>query len=489
MADIYSLLKIDRNALRGFPLQANRVENLQTERNLRQRLRTLRQIEEKSMADGGPVVSRRSLMEVMAKVTAAAHTEGRLTEWTARDLRIVAYYLVKLQNDETAFLYALKILNEGWRNLFLNGLAFFLLNSWCNIKPELRRMTCRLFTNRLIQYDGSNRRVLAWKNHANYFDEAGPLRLLQLLFLQNTDITLAPSVMGYKESALSQSYYSDVIIEYSRQKNPGLDKLEAIFAIHNLARTKKLILAERVEEADRRGDMEAQTYLSNFVNKTLGDVTLAATWAPFPGATNYEAQKLKRAMQLAKKWFARKIIETFFKICVQDKQREHFWLQYVNHISAFRIVGSALTRMALQSDPGTRDMFMPFFIETNSRSGQTSALVLSIKNKVMIEFSDVGCLYVYKQDDVMVSFLREGRRRLASISDLKMPSMDWLIPSDYWGNYSFYKEGGKMKHQGEWTNRLARWMRTVVLTDANTAVSFFDSKDEARFTAQPYSDE
>ena len=489
MADAYTLLKIDPALLRGFHTQARLVENVQTEKNIRQQVNTLKQIEQRVLTDGRPAVSKQSIQEIIDKVIAASHKDTFTIEgWSARELRIISYYLIKLQGDEKAFQYALKLLAEGWRNLFLNGLAFFLLNSWNNVKPELRRATCNLFTARLKDYGGSNRRVLAWKNHANYFDEVGPLRLLQLLLAQDKNIMEAPAVLGYKENALAQSFYSNVIIGYTKNRRVGLTELGQIFEKHNNARTKKLILADYVEKSDNRGDTEKQTMLSNFINNTLGDVTLASTWAPFPGATYEESQRLKRAMQLAKKWFARKIIETFFKICVQDKQREQFWLRYVKNISGFRIVGSALTRQMLRNDPTTRDMFMPFFIETNSRTSQTSALILSIKNKVMIEFSDIGALYVYNQDAVTVKFLRSGARRIPSIRDLKTPSADGIVQSDYWGYMRFYEEG-KMNHQGNWTYRLERWMQRIVLTADNNNTSFFDMRDEGKFTAQEYKED
>lgn len=489
MADAYSLLKIDPTQLRGFHTQARLVENIQTEKNFRQQINALKQIEQRVMADARPAVSKQSIQKIIDKVITKSH-KGTFTieGWSARELRIISYYLIKLQGDEEAFRYALKLLANGWRNLFLNGLAFFLLNSWNNIKPGLRRATSSLFTTRLKEYSGSNRRVMAWKNHANYFDEAGPLRLLQLLLAQNTNIMEAPIVLGYKENALAQSFYSDVIIGYTKNRSVGLTKLGQIFEKHKNARTKKLILADYVEKSDKRGDPEKQTMLSNFINNTLGDVTLATTWAPFPGATYEEAQRLKHAMQLAKKWFARKIIETFFKICVQDKQREQFWLHYVKNISGFRIVGSSLTRQMLRNDPTTRDMFMPFFIETNSKTSQTSALILSIKDKVIIEFSDVGALYVYNQDDISVKFLRNGARRITSIKDLKTPSADGIVQSDYWGYMYFYEEG-KMNHQGNWAYRLEKWMQRVVLTDGNTNASFYDMQDNGKFTAQEYAEE
>lgn len=104
------------------------------------------------------------------------------------------------------------------------------------------------------------------------------------------------------------------------------DTLEDIFDRHGLDRTKKLVLANLVEKADDKGDDVERSLLCKFINRVLGDVTLASTWAPFPGATEADAQKLKKAMKLVNMWFTQQIIEVFFDVCVQDQDRRNFGL-------------------------------------------------------------------------------------------------------------------------------------------------------------------
>lgn len=484
MADIYNLLNINPDVLKDFHLQANRIDDHQTERVINKNLRKLKEIESRMFANEEIKVSRQSIEEVLYKVLEASHSgETNMGNWTMRELRIISYYLMKLQNEDDVYNYALNLLDKGWKNMFFNGLVFYVMNSWNMIKSELRKNTCQLITKKLQQYSDSNRKYLMYKNHANFFEEAGPTRMSALLISKKQDVREAPQILGNKPSSFTQSYYSDVIVKYSEKVDIDIDNLEEIFEIHKDTRTKKLVFANLVEKADKSGDAVEQTQISKFINRILGDVTLAATWAPFPGATIDEALKLKHAMQLVNLWFTRRIIETFFEVCVQDRDRKIFWLNYVQLVSGFKIVGSTMTKRALQNDPRTSTLFLRHFIDTNSNYSQTSALVLCIKNKVMVEFSDTGALYVYNEGHNQTKFLRNGASFMSSTNDLKIPSMQLLIETYDWGGH-YYNEEGRMTHQGHWQTRLNNWMRDKVLTKNNTAMSYFETKDDDTFVAQ-----
>lgn len=484
MADAYTLLNINQDVLKDFHLQANRIDDHQTEKVINQNLRKLKEIESRMFANEGITVSKQSIEEVLYKVVEASHSGAtKMEDWTMRELRIVSYYLMKLQNEDEVYSYALTLLDKGWKNMFFNGLVFYVMNSWNMIKPELRKNTCQLITKKLQQYSDNNRRYLMYKNHANFFEEAGPARMSALLTSKRQDVREAPQILGNRPSSFSQSYYSDVIVKYCEKVDVEIDTLEEIFESHTDTRTKKLVFANLVVQADKSGDAVKQTQISKFINRILGDVTLAATWAPFPGATMDEALKLKDAMQLVNLWFARRIIETFFEVCVQDRDRKIFWLKYVQFVSGFKIVGSTMTKRALQNDPRTSTMFLRHFIETNSNYSQTSALVLCIKNKVMVEFSDTGALYVYNQGHNQTKFLRNGARYMSSTNDLKMPSMQQLVVLYDWGG-QYHNEEGRMVHVGYWQTRLEKWMRDKVLSKDNTAMSYFETKDDKTFVAQ-----
>ena len=485
MSDIYDLLNISHDMLKDFHLLANRVGDHQTEKVINQNVRKLKSIEERMFVDEGLKISKQSIDEILYKVVQAAQSEEIVIEnWTMRELRIVSYYIMKLQDDEKSYIYALLLLDEGWRNMYFNGLVFYLINSWCLIKPNLRMETSKLIIKKLQDYKDNNHRYLQLKNHANLFEEAGPKRMAYLLDGQNKDLREAPLILGCKPSAFSQSYFSDVIIKYNAKHPLEEYVLEEIFEVHDVKRTKQLVFADLVMKADESGDPLKQTQLSKFINRTLGDVTLTTTWAPFLGATYEDAQKLRNAMQKVNLWFTRRVIETFFEVCVQDRDRKRFWLDYVPYVRGFKIVGSKTTKQILQNDSRVNTMFYQHFIETNSRYSQTAALVLSIKDYVLVEFSDTGSLYAYKQNHNKVQFLRHNTRYIPSTNDLKDTSMDKLVEITDWGGL-YYNDEGNMRHSGYWQNRLTNWMYTKVMTSSNTGKSFFDTKDDDTFVAQP----
>lgn len=487
MSDVYSLLNINQGMLHDFRLLADRVADHQTEKVVNKNVSKLKQIEERMLVDNGLEVALQSIDEVISKVIRMApsgDTSGN--NWTVRELRIVSYYLMKLRDDSTNYTYALGLLDNNWKNMFFNGLVFYLLNSWHSIEPEYRTLTCQLLMRKLEEYSDSNSRYNLWKNRLNLFDSNGPARVAAMLSAKKMSIQEAPTLLGFKESSIKQPYFSDVIIKYIM--NNGItdrDSIEEIFELHDLDRTKKLIFSYLVEKEDQTGDGLRRAQLCRFASTQLGDVTLATSWAPFAGATETEVQKLKKSMQLVNMWFAQQIIESFFNICVQDKERKNFWLKYVNDISAFKIIGSTSTKRLLQNNSKIGSMFLRHYIETKSYFSQTSALALFIKNKMIVEFSDTGALYVYNMTHPVVKTVTNARYGIASTNDLKKPSMAGLVEKDLWGDYTIYNTEGRIAHIGYWQQRVDNWMNQMVLTSQNTSVSFMENKHNDIFKAKP----
>lgn len=488
MSDVYSLLNINQDMFQNFRLLADRVADHQTEKVVNKNISKLKQIEERMLIDKGLEVTQQSIDEVISKVIRMAPSgDTSSNNWTVRELRIVSYYLMKLRDNSINYMYALDLLDNNWKNMFFNGLAFYLLNSWHSIEPDYRTLTSQLLTRKLEKYCDSNRRYILWKNRLNLFDNNGPTRMAAMLSAKKMSIQKAPTLLGFKETSIKQSYYSDVIIKYVANNNiTDRDNIEEIFKLHALDRTKKLIFAYLVEKEDQIGDGLRCAQLCRFANTQLGDVTLATSWAPFAGATETDVQKLKKAMQLVNMWFAQQIVESFFEICVQDRERKLFWLKYVQekHINGFKIIGSTAIKRLLQNNSKIGSMFLRHFIETNSYSSQTAALVLFIKNKMFVEFSDTGALYVYNQTHPMVKTVTNARYGISSTNDLKIPSMNVLIEANTWGGYYYYEEG-RMTHQGYWQQRLDGWMSQMVLSSQNTSVSFMDNKHDDIFKTKP----
>lgn len=485
MSELYSILDIKEDLLEDFSNQARLVDNFQIERIINKNIRMLNEIASRGFSESGLQVSQQTIEKILFKVVEQYNTQKiDLGLWTIKELRIISYNISRFQDERDIYKYAFKLLDQRWRNMYLNGLIFVLMNSWIVLNPDFKTDIYTYIANRFLIYKDNNKRYLNIKNHLNLLDLNGPSRMAALLISKDFDIFNAPNILGFSSSSLFQSYYSDVIIKFYEKSNANFEKLEKIFSIHKHARTKKILFAHLVEKADKMGDVSFQTLLSHFINSHLGDVTLVATWAPFPGATYEEAQKLKHAKELVTMWLKRRIIETFFEVCVQDYDRKRFWLEYVQYVSDFKIVGSKLTKRLLDNDSRINTMYMSHFIQTNSRYSQTAALILCIKDRVMVEFSDVGALYAYKQDNQEMEFikdLRNGKKYISSINELKQPSLNNLVDGD-WG---WYYHEGRLMHIGYWQERLRGWLQQMVLSDSNTEVSFFETKDDDVFTAQP----
>ena len=488
MSDIYSILNINSGIIQDFHLLADRVADHQIEKVINKNVRTLKQIEERMFVDKGLNVAQQSIDEIISKVIRMAPSGNTsMDNWTIRELRIVSYYLMKLRDDNVCYLYALELLDKNWKNIFFNGLAFYLLNSWHSIEPDYRNLTGQLLVRKLDSYSESNRRYSLWKNRANLFDSNGPVRMAALLKAKNMSVAEAPSLLGFKNTSIKQAYYSDVIVKYVETNHiTNLDSIDQVFELHNLDRTKKLIFAYLVETEDRIGDGLRRAQLCRFANVKLGDVTLASSWAPFTGATEKEVQRLRKAMENVNMWFLQQIVESFFEICVQDRERKSFWLKYVQNrsITRFKIIGSTAIKRLLQSNSKIGSMFLRHFIETNSYSSQTSALALFMKNKMFVEFSDTGALYVYNQTHSMVKKVTNARNGISSTNELKIPSMNVLIEANTWGGYYYYEEG-RMTHQGYWQQRLEGWLNQMVLSSDNKSMSFLDQKNDDVFKAKP----
>ena len=477
MKTAYQYLGLTPDIIDNFALQANLVVDGQMQRMLEKRIRELSRITDRFAEGTEGIAPKESVDKVIAKVKRSSKKVGANdNEWSPIELRILSYNLGQIVNDAIVFDYAANLLDRNWRNMFFNGLLFYLLNDWLTPQHSQKENVCSLLKKRLESYDGSNQRFLSLKNHANFLDANGPLRMATLLAHQSKPVTDAPTILGYKESALSLPYFSDVILHYFNLCDTiEVPVLEQVFVLHQLDRTKKLILAMMVEQAEKEGKEPLQTRVSKFAQAILGDIALSSTWAPFPNATQEETEKLRRSQTLVNQWNARKAINTFFELCVQDYTRKQLWLKYVSFVYDFRIVGSKATKTKLLSDDRVSDLIDSYFITTKSSKRQTSALVLYISNKVFVEFSDKGALYIYNNNHPKVYGITRENAFISGVDDLKTPSINLLIDGFegdgkwYHGYESMswikYHDQGRLLHSEYWRERINAWMRQKLKID------------------------
>lgn len=482
--DIYSILNVNQDIIQNIAFQANRVDDKETERAINRNIKLLCDIGRKHDSDVDVNIPANSIDDTVQKILKVAKS-GSEIDLTLSELRIISYNLAQFHGDDNAYKFAISTLESNWHDLFFNGIASYLLSSWTHIRVDYLNLATQLFASKLNNYKGSINKYLKYKENIDFFQDGGPLRLGALMAIRNINLRDAPSVLGYKQSAFAHSYFSDVIIKYVKDKGiADVDYLEDdIFAFHKEDRTKKIVFSRLVLSAEKNGDAVRQKRVSAVARRVLGDISLASTWAPFQGATDEDISNLKRASELVNLWINRKAIEAFFEVCVQDKAREKFWLNYAKDVTTFKIAGSSLILQSLRQDPRIDfQTLMKCFIETRSGLSQTSALILVFKGKAIVEFSDVGSVYAYNVSNSIISPHLRGRANLERTEDLKLTSLPLLVENE--GYYSYMQDEGRMTHRGDWQSRLRQWLERKVFVSSNVAPSLF-SFDSNIFKKSP----
>ena len=456
MADVYSILGISQETLCDFPLLSKTVADDQTKKVIDRNCRKLEGIEVSNLVDGAVPVTRESVASVVEKVFYKASSPNTTGNWSLHELRTISYSLQSFHDYESTYAYVIYILSRNWRDTFFNGVTYCLLSSWNSFTSKQRARIRTLLEIKLHEYSGHNKRYLLLKENFDFLQDEGPLRMATLLCKRDEVLDSAPALLGYRPSTVSWSYYSDVIINYIKMKDiTDLTAIEDLLGKNSLGRTKKLAVVYLVEKAENAG-MVFQDAVSKFTNRIIGDISINATWSPFLGATDEEKASLDKAKEIMRKWFARKIIEVFFSVCVQDYARRRYWTKYVDYIKDFKLVGSDLVRRKLENNNTIAEYSLKnVFIPLDSRRLQTAALIMYIKDWIMVEFSDTGCLYVYEQGHYIADRIK--RRYISSIDDLKLLSNQLIFKTLY--GYYFGGSQGRHYHRGDWQWRLDLWMR------------------------------
>lgn len=480
MSEIFGLLNLNSDIIANFALQSHEIDkDIECERILRRSERRLKEIETSMPADSRPNFKQNDVDYIVSQVINAL--DGAEISFLSVELRIISYNLHRFVNNDCNFEFALRLLDDNWHDIYLNGLFFYLISSWHTISVKLRKSIYAIVKRHLSSYSGNIRKYQVLKQNIDFFDEVGPQRLSKLLRAKNFSIEKSPEILGLRPSDISRTYFSDVIISYVKNKvDIEFREIENILEKHRLDRTRKLIYANLIEDIELTNDIYRQDLLCRSARHVLGDINLSTTWSAFVGATSEDEARLQSAKEIIKTWGARQTVEAFFNICVQDPRRKKNWLNYIGQIADYRIVGSTSTRVKLQSNSSVAPLLRNCFIETNSHINQTAALVLFIRDKIFVEFSDVGSLYIYNSKNRVVNKIKR-MRSIDSIADLKDTSIGRAVEQNSsWG--AICNDEGCMRHSGDWEARFNKWMscKLNIQPGEKKLISNYNSNDYCR---------
>lgn len=467
--NIENILGMTTSLVSDFGAQALHItQNKEINKVIMSNISRLREIRKGLTSSGShPHYCKNTIDRVLYKFRNSLESEE---VWSLFELRLLSYNLGLLQSNKNEFTKAIELITNNWHNSCIGGLLHFVLEKWHSSDTDLLEQTLNLLKSQLNLYMGEFPKYRVVKSRLDYLTQRGPIKLVAYMISNSQSLMDAPLLMGLRKDNLHYEFYSDVILNYVRYCDISIEEAEKILSVHQMDRTKKLVMGYYIEKADATNNSMEHGKASQCASRVLhNDIFQQATWAPFNGANAEEVKYLKYVHELLMSWQITKSIEIFFRELCQEPERRKFWLRYVHSIEDYKIAGTVNHYYQLRKDKRMHEILSKCFIDTSSQGSETAALILYIKNKVFIEFSDTGALYVYNARNPKVAGLKQ-KRNIDKIESLKQPSINLLIESDSASQTNY--EEGKMHHRGRWMARLEGWMKIQMSTAPNYRRSF-----------------
>lgn len=387
----------------------------------------------------------------------SGYTRLNAEDYSSREIRALIYCLHKFENDAMVLAFA-KVLDKQWRNRFFNGMLYFLLSFWDITEKNRLEMIIDVFQRQLSSYNGKRDKYLLLKRNARFLAPNGAellgmtLRKMDVGQTESCYIFSAPSVFfGLSSNNLDFQYYSKVITSYfGRNAIEKLDLLREVLDRHNYDVTPKRIIPAMIIQ-NKDGVNEAkQEYIRSIAVGMIGNPELQSKWTMRNG-TPEEKSNLEEARQILNEWLKRKFISIFFEKCMHEPSRKKYWLDHIDIIGDLEIWTTPITMSLLMQDKRIADMLDTKVKVLSNERGNKSALIMTVGNFYFVEFSDVGCLYIYRRNSPYG--LTIASNRFFYFDEIKRMKVETI--------QSFYveKQEGKITHNTGWDNTLEKWMK------------------------------
>ena len=371
-----------------------------------------------------------------------------------RSLRGYSYYITP--GNYAYNKYVIAVFKSNWSASFISGLIHSILYSWIEFDEEERKLLVDFLTGQITSCKSYTADVI--KNALPYLSFNGAYKLGHRIKKQGQSIFECCQVFCLPRNRFVYSYFSDVIAGYYGD-NPSVDieELKRVLTSHNNIAATKKVLPLVIITYDRKKQVSKD--LVRTAVEMIGDPFIQSKWATFKGANREDEHNLQKARQILVREISAEFINVFFKTLADDPRRLDFWLNRTKYISDFRVFGSTYSRSLLGGKVELNILNKHYSTTTSNQD--TCALVMVINDYAIIEFTDVGALYVYKNTSYMYKSIMADRCKVDKMDDLKIPLMGKLV-DDVAGNTYYYPEG-KMVHIGNWERRMGNWLNRIAL--------------------------
>ena len=388
------------------------------------------------------------------------NSDNQLPDLSAQDekkvLRTLCYYLSEIKGD-VAFKAILHCIDEKWANSFLLGVIDYVFQFWNPLSSKFRNVRDFLKV-KLQRYDGTNPRYVFLRDNIECLEDNGPVSLGAQLKVNHKTIMSCTEELGFPEQKISYNYFSDVIYTYYKYKfidDGDYEELNNVLNLHNNPITDKSVIPLFITQ--KKGlSTSSKEALEALSKLRIGDCENNAKWSLPTEVETERHELLKEAQKLIRFWTNEKYISLFFEKCVDEVGRKQFWLKYIKQIDKIRIVGSRVTKHFMNLDSILRTLTNDKFILATNTMSNVSAIIMQIRDKVYIEFSEIGnALYVYDKEH-LPNEKTFSCKTIRTVTDLKQTNLGMLVIIKDWGED--HNDYGRSFHKGDWQTRLAYYI-------------------------------
>lgn len=391
------------------------------------------------------------------------YCRGGRVDLTGREIRMVTYAMDRVKTPK-AMSKLISLMDSKWRSRYLLGMLNYLLSSWISADNNVRESLSLYFVQRLQTYNGKRENLCTLKKNALYFEESGPELLgLKLARQDKTvkDITksalfcVCQTFFGMKSTHLEFEYFSRVIIAYfEKTTDSSLNLLTEVLNIHNFPLTSKLLLPNLIISVSNGSIQADKVKLKRLALKHIGDPAIKAHWNILSASVEVK-NNIERARQILQEWVKIEFISAFFEKLVDDPARKRYWIGRASLIRDFKIYTTKFVyQMILERDPNLSGCLdsnvIPLRLESMEKK---AALVFDIGKWYIIEFSDVGSIYIYKKGGINSRGIEEDH--ITYFRELKHPNLMNMNAA-----MMIVYEEGKIIHNKNWEERMDDWFKS-----------------------------
>ena len=173
------------------------------------------------------------------------------------------------------------------------------------------------------------------------------------------------------------------------------------------------MLDKIIKFVDKNDYLDFKEDVKSYAFKKIGDPSNDPDWFPWKNASEIEKKELEDSQNIVNVWLNAQFIELFFSKLVMDINRKLFWERYLKKITKFKICGSEYLYKELSLDKRVQPYLKSRF---SYLSGNESALIMIMKNYILIEFSKKGnAFYGYEKSNIYCPVISKNSFRIEQL--------------------------------------------------------------------------